>query len=138
VTDFSLTSLESTAYNCVAWAAGESDRAWWPDSQDTAYWPEGVPRETTVAAFVAAFQTLGYELCAEGSLEEGIEKIALYTLNGKPTHVARQLSSGRWTSKLGKWVDIEHATPESVLNFPNCRIYGEPTQYMKRCGGNST
>ena len=132
MTDFTLTSLESTAYNCIAWAADESHRAWWPDSQNTAYWPDGVPREPTVAAFIAAFQTLGYEPCADGTAEPGFEKIAIFTLNGKPTHAARQLPSGRWTSKLGKWVDIEHATAESVATFPKCSIYGRPTQYMRK------
>ena len=132
MSDFNLTSLESTAYNCIAWAAGEIHRAWWPDSQNTAHWPDGVPREPTVAAFVAAFETLGYEPCADGAAELGFEKVAIYTLNGKPTHAARQLPSGSWTSKLGKWVDIEHATAESVATFPKCSVYGTPTQYMRR------
>ena len=86
----------------------------------------------TLAAFIAAFRTLGYELCSDGALEQGIEKIAIYTLNGKPTHAARQLPSGDWTSKLGKWVDIQHTTAESVSTFPKCSIYGKPAQFMRR------
>ena len=36
---------------------------------------------------------------------------ALYTdAQGTPTHAARQLESGDWTSKLGKSVDIRHST----------------------------
>ena len=91
-----------------------------------------MPREPTVDAFIAAFQTLGYEPCADGAAEPGCEKIAIYTLNGKPTHAARQLPSGRWTSKLGKLVDIEHPTAESVAAFPKCSVYGTPAQYMRR------
>lgn len=28
--------------------------------------------------------------------------------NGTPTHAARQLENGKWTSKLGQLEDIEH------------------------------
>jgi hypothetical protein len=35
--------------------------------------------------------------------------VALFVATtGCPTHAARQLASGRWTSKLGKAEDIEH------------------------------
>ena len=34
--------------------------------------------ESDVAAFVAAFSTLGYEPCTDGTLEDGFEKIAIY------------------------------------------------------------
>ena len=42
------------------------------------------------------------------SLEPGFEKVALYALGGVPKHAARQLSSGRWSSKLGDLEDVEH------------------------------
>ena len=128
-----LTSLESFDYNCIAWAAGEDDRFWWPDSQQIGYWPDGVQREVTIEAFVAAYQTLGYERCSSSELEASFEKIVIYSKNGKPTHAARQLSTGKWTSKLGQWVDIEHDTPECVVTFsPKCADYGAPAQFMKR------
>jgi hypothetical protein len=41
-------------------------------------------------------------------LEPGLEKIAIFAKGGRPTHAARQLGSGRWTSKLGRAEDIEH------------------------------
>ena len=59
-------------------------------------------------AFVQAFRTLGYEPCAGADLEEGFEKVAIFALNGVPTHASRQLPSGRWSSKLGVEQDIEH------------------------------
>ena len=78
------------------------------------YWPEGVPREETISAFVAAFATLGFQPTAEAHVELGAEKIVLYAKAGVPTHVARQLPSGWWTSKLGPNVDIEHESSESL------------------------
>ena len=48
--------------------------------------------------------------CLSDSLESGFEKIALFVdPSGMPTHAARQLTDGRWTSKLGASVDIEHS-----------------------------
>jgi len=37
------TSPEDIRYNCVAWAAEDKDRWWWPD--EDSYWPEGVALE---------------------------------------------------------------------------------------------
>src|SRR5436190_564427 len=74
------------------------------------HWPPGVSNEERVAAFVAAFATLGYAPCTGEELEQGYEKVALYaTADGITRHAARQLADGRWTRKLGRGVDIEHA-----------------------------
>src|SRR5262249_6606580 len=43
-TDYRVTSPADDAYNCLAWAAAESDRWWWPDALGGYYWPAGVPR----------------------------------------------------------------------------------------------
>jgi hypothetical protein len=99
-----VTSSRDGDYNCIAWAAGDCHTWWWP-GQDVSreYWPPGVPREHTRDAFVAAFVSLGYAVCAGADLEAGYERIALFAdSNGKPTHAARQLLNGRWSSKLGK------------------------------------
>ena len=40
---FEITSPRTVAYNCIAWAAGETQRKWWPDKMGVAYWPRGVP-----------------------------------------------------------------------------------------------
>ena len=93
-----------------------------------AYWPSNVPRQATVDAFIEAFRTLGYEPCEDGELEPDVEKVVFYTLDGKPTHAARQLSTGVWTSKLGQAIDIEHGTPKGVEGSG----YGYATQFMKR------
>ncbi len=82
-----------------------------------------------LAAYVAAFGTLGYELCSDGSLQEGFEKVAIYeSLSGYVLHMARQLPTGRWTSKLGGLEDIEHASPAELEG----REYGAVVQYMRR------
>jgi hypothetical protein len=122
-----ITSPEDDCYNCIAWAANDTDHWWWP--LPGAYWPPDVPVDNTVDAFVAAFATLGYEPCVDGELEAGMEKVALYVdIAGLPTHMARQLPSGVWTSKLGDLHDIEHPAVEEVCG----RHYGRVERYLRR------
>jgi hypothetical protein len=120
-------SPESDSYNCIAWAA-RGDTQWW--EPEGYYWPEGVPREYTFDAYIQAFCTRGFQECSSGSLEEGIEKIALFALARLPypTHAARQLASGSWVSKLGPYEDIQHIDL-SCLRGP---LYGEPVRFMCR------
>jgi hypothetical protein len=117
-------------YNCIAWAAECQDRWWWPDPMGTAYWPPGVPREETVTAFEMAYGTLGFAACVDDSLEAGFRKVAIYAKAGTPTHAARQLSDGRWTSKLGEWEDIEHATLQALEGG----TYGAVASILRRAG----
>lgn len=127
--DYSVESPRSAAYNCIAWAGGDSQRFWWPDADGKAYWPSSVPREPTVDAFLEAFRGIGYEQCDDGAPEDGVEKIAIYsTRAGEPTHAARQLESGKWTSKLGLAEDIEHERPEGLEGSK----YGTVHTYMGR------
>ncbi|MBI4767911.1 MAG: hypothetical protein HY787_25510 [Deltaproteobacteria bacterium] len=118
------TSPRSTRYNCIAWAAGDCSNFWWPKY---GYWPSGVSSELTIDSFIEAFQTLGYQSCNGPDYEPSFEKIAIYAKSGSPTHAARQLASGRWTSKLGKYVDIEHSI--DALDGP---AYGTIEIFMKR------
>jgi hypothetical protein len=124
---FSETSGKDPFYNCIAFAASETRKVWWPFPKK-AFWPSGVPRELTLNAFRAAYGTLGFEECNRGDLEEGFEKVAIYTLREKPTHAARQLPDGRWASKLGREEDIEHETVKGVSGDR----YGEVATYLKR------
>ena len=96
------------------------------------YWPPNIPREVTLDAFVAAYRTLGYELCGHGEFEPGYQKVAIYCRLGKPTHAARQLPTGEWTSKLGKGVDVSHENLEELPQFPGCSSYGLPAQFLSR------
>jgi hypothetical protein len=109
--EFRVTSPATRDYNCIAWAAGDTAHWWWPEvdpDNDAIFWPAGVPLEETLAAFTAAFVTLGYASCTGEDLEPGFERVALFANDGVPTHAARQRPSGRWTSKLGFLEDIEH------------------------------
>src|SRR6185437_3309739 len=113
-----LRSPQDPIYNCIAWAASVINIAWWPTSYPVpgSFWPEGAPREQTLAAFMRAYATLGYEDCgSDSALQSGYERIAIYaTSDGKPQHAARQLSDGVWTKKLGKYRDIHHTTPAAI------------------------
>ncbi len=126
-----LTSPQTRIYNCIAWAAGEDHRWWEPNAPAFLgyYWPPGAPRGMQIGCLIGAFQTLGYQVCADGSPETGTEKVALYANPGSVwTHAARQLSSGKWTSKLGKVEDIQHDQPEAIEGS----AYGAVACYMSR------
>ncbi len=104
-----ITSPKTKDYNCIAWAASEDFRFWWPDSMMISYWPEGVEREETLSAFRKAYATKGFQVCADERFEDGYEKIAVYIDGlGKPQHAARQLIGEVWSSKLGEEYDIIH------------------------------
>jgi hypothetical protein len=105
---YQICSPETRDYNCIGWAVGRNDLFMWPDKYNQMFWPLLCPREETIDAFIAAFRFFGYEPCENDHQEEGFDKIALYAQEGKPKHAARQLANGRWTSKLGQNVDIEH------------------------------
>jgi hypothetical protein len=124
---FVITSPKSPAYNCIAYAAGREDMWWWPDVMGFAYWPPSVLRLENLEVFQEAFETLGYSLCSDGSLEDGFEKIAIYHKDGVPTHGARQLENGVWASKLGREHDVVHG--EKCLDGEQ---YGTIAFFMKR------
>ena len=92
------------------------------------YWPANAPRELAIDAFVAAFVTLGYKIVSAEGAESGLEKVALFAdSTGRPTHAARQLPNGRWTSKLGMSEDIEHE-----LRALEGQIYGTVAAVLAR------
>ncbi len=124
---YRITSPPDRKYNCIAWVAGITSAWWWPDPDGVDFWPCTVPCEPTVAAFAQALAIVGYQPCQDGSLEPGWEKVALYSSVEGPTHAARQLPNGRWTSKLGPDDDIEHSL--DALCGP---AYGSVTQFLRR------
>lgn len=127
-----ITSKAVNRYNCLAWAAGDSLRWWWPDDKGIGYWPANVPRELNIQAFIMAYGVQGYTPCTDGSLEPGVEKIALFALpvagGSAPTHAALQLPNGEWTSKLGSFEDITHTTVHDVSG----PVYGTVACYLSR------
>ncbi len=80
-----------------------------------------------MAAFVQAFATAGFVPCPDGSLETGWEKAAIFATDEGPTHAARQLDTGHWTSKLGPDDDIEH----TLLGLVSL-TYGTVVQFLRR------
>jgi hypothetical protein len=128
-TDYRVTSEATPAYNCAAWAVSETNCCWDPELLPGNYWPTGIPRELSISSFAQAFEKSGYSICGGSELERGFEKLAIYVdREGDPTHVARQLKSGRWTSKLGPSEDIEHGTFAALEGA----IYGTAKMFLRR------
>lgn len=127
-----VTSPKTRSYNCIAWAAGDDERWWWPDPFKTSYWPPGTNRGESLQDFMDAYSQLGYVRCSNGTLEVGLEKIAIFATTSaegyKPAHAARQLESGCWTSKIGEEEDISHTNVRDV----ECSEYGQVVVFMSR------
>ncbi len=106
---FRVTSPSDVRYNCLAWAVGDTRQWWQPLRLGGYYWPSGVDRDDSIEAWTAVLRLHGYRECAAADLEPDVEKVAIYVgEDGLPAHIARQLPSGWWTSKLGSAEDIEH------------------------------
>ncbi len=139
------------SYNCIAWAANDIRDWWWPEPN--AYWPPWIKRrESTVACFVKTFRWFGYRVCTNSRHERRYEKVVLYAIHNSktpqvppekwedmrdwaPTHMARQLPDGTWTSKCGGNEDITHFTLDALESYGPQRLreeYGCPVVYMKR------
>lgn len=125
---FLLTSPETPHYNCIAWAFEDDTKWYWPDPDDIYYWPSEISREITIDSFIELYSLKNYTVCNSSDFELGIEKIAIFTdANGFPTHAARQLENGLWTSKLGQSNDIQH-----TIFAMNNSFYGNATVFMSR------
>lgn len=126
---YEITSPAQPDYNCIAWAAEDDSRWWEPDAFGLYYWPESVPRLYTLEAYAGAFRLFGFEDCENPAVEEGWAKVAIFaTQDGLPTHAARQLPDGTWTSKLGRLEDIKHPDLDHVSGAD----YGNPVLILRR------
>lgn len=133
---FCVTSKDTPNYNCIAWACLYDDR--WieptypgnPNLDCVFWWPPGVEKGMEPDILIKVFEHHGYELCDTGEREQGYRKVALYYKRDENlwTHAARELSNGYWTSKLGKYVDIQHGTPEAIES----ELYGEVYYFMRK------
>ncbi len=118
--NYKVTSPEDPRYNCVAFGVGCTTLffQFYPYPSKMHYWPPQISRDDTVESWEEVFKLHGYILCDTGDLEPEFEKIAIYAkVDGEPSHVARQLGSGWWQSKLGFGQDIEHEKPESLEGY---------------------
>lgn len=125
--ELELTSPNTPIYNCIAYAAGDHKRIWWPDAAGNGYWPPQIQRAVTLTVFRQAFEQLNYKGVKTHIFEIGIENIAIFAKGGQPTNSALQLINGKWSSKFGKEVDISHQL------FPsNGHTYGNVGLIMAR------
>ena len=123
---FEIVDEPSPRYNCIAYAAGDTSRWWWPDRIN--YWPPWATLTTEMESLQEVFAGKGYEQCEDSATETGYQKVALYEAHSKMQHAAVQMPDGRWRSKMGQGPLIEHRTPEALSGG----IYGEPTVFMRR------
>lgn len=131
--EFVVTSGFAHEYNCVAFIAGDRRHRWEPERRGGWFWPEGLPLgDFCLDNYIRCFEYLGFRNCDDGALEDGLEKIAIFVDDdGDFSHVARQLHDGWWSSKLGFYEDISHASVELLLDGRPLR-YGENLIYMAR------
>jgi hypothetical protein len=113
---FRRTSDRDRRYNCLAWVVGDTSKQWVPGGEPvTTRWPAGAPRELALEAIVASYKLLGFVQCEGVEVIAEVEFVALFVDgDGDVIHAARQLPSGKWTSKIGLWEDIEHDDLESI------------------------
>ncbi len=129
---FEKTSLQSDDYNCLAWALGRTHQ--WIDPIDHQitpgkYWPPGIPEEWSIATTRQILEQDGYtEETTVQDFETDWEKVAIFSNQRDELHFARQLPNGKWTSKLGTQIDIEHDDLESLKG----NTYGEWRVILKR------
>jgi hypothetical protein len=134
---YKVTSPRDPRYNCIAFAVGDLQQ-FWDDVRIRGrqvrgyYWPPGAGSIETLEGWMSIFKIHGYTETEDRTLELEYEKIAIYAGPDGPEHVARQKASGIWTSKMGKGVDIQHDTLESLEGD----FYGKVVKIMKRkCQG---
>ncbi|MGL4239076.1 DUF7689 domain-containing protein [Tabrizicola sp.] len=106
------TSAPTPQYNCIAWAFEDNTKWWWPMRRQ--YWPVPFDGKSTMEAFEDCLKGSHWERTEDRSVQAGVKKIALYAsvADGQPTHAARQLETGAWTSKLGGDLDLTHELHE--------------------------
>lgn len=123
------TSEVDPDYNCIAHAAGETDRWWEPTAGAGYFWLAVASADMNFHSLVEAYQSIGYVSCEDDVMEAGFSKIALYEgPAGQWTHAAIQTADGLWSSKLGRWIDIKHDLPTHLDGL----TYGRTRQFMKK------
>jgi len=131
IQDNDFKSVVTPRYNCVGFAIGDPN--WWDHvGEEGTTWPADLIGRGSLNDYLEVFQRHGFRTCdrAEGTVAvPGWENIAVFQEAGEFSHVAIQLASGRWISKLGDFEDIEHP-----LEPMEGRFYGDVSTFMKREG----
>jgi hypothetical protein len=120
-----VTSPSDPTYNCIAWAMKDATHWWEP----TVFWPAETGDDPySVESLVGLLVAHGFRP-SDRPDDRPVEWLAVYGLADRSyTHAARRLPTGRWTSKLGTWEDIEHDTPDAIAGGE----YGEVAAYLFR------
>lgn len=128
--NFSYTSLKRRGFNCVAYALEFENKDWDMLVFAKIYNLDKTQLDHSANGYAKIFsEKFGFEKCDNPNLEEGFKKIALYENNeGDFTHIARQMESGKWTSKMGNYEDIEHYDLIGISG----NFYGKPSMYMRK------
>jgi hypothetical protein len=133
-TGYLITSEASGVPNCIGYVLGDMEHFWDPmlvGFHAGYYWPPGIPRDDKLTTWRLLFNLFGYRPAETSTPEFGIEKIAIYgNINNDEEghHVAKQLPSGAWTSKLGPDQDIEHSALDALVGA----AYGAVVLIMQR------
>ncbi len=122
-----ITSPHDGFYNCIGWALGLSDKAFWPNLKKPYSWPADLPKTESIENFIDFFKKHKFEICENDKPERGFEKIAIFEKDGFATHACRQLKKNLWTSKLGALEDVRH----TIFQISG-GMYGEVSVFMKR------
>jgi hypothetical protein len=127
---YTVMSPKDTLYNCLAWAIQEDRNRWWePKPEPGCFWPKAIPMTYAFENYLKVFELFGYTPCGDASLVVGFEKVAIYRASdGSFAHVARQIPTGAWISKLGQCEDIEHKSLDALTSTD----YGVPSIYLQR------
>lgn len=126
-----ITSEPSEDYNCVAWVFRDFARYYAPGY----YWPRDVAPpvgDDDVDAYMSLFASRGYTECNFGELEPGFLKVAIYAKDGSFHHVAKQLPSGEWSSKIGEAHDLRHERLDALEGSSVYFDEAVPSRFMKR------
>jgi hypothetical protein len=128
-----VTSSPDEEYNCVAWVRRELKRYYAPGL----FWPHDIvpepkANEDDLDAFVTIFETWGYGLCDSSEYEPGFLKIAIYAKERKFHHVAKQLRTGAWSSKIGEAHDVRHEQLDALEDAPVFFDRASATVFMRR------
>jgi hypothetical protein len=100
---------------------------WWEADEDY-LWLNNLDFDNTLSTTELFFQHFGFETIDKPNFKNGLEKIALFSDDGiYCSHVAKQLSPNRWSSKLGISYDVSH-TLKSMENG----IYGDVVMILQK------
>jgi len=75
-------------FNCVSFSLDITDGWMWTSTE---LWPyKTIPRNSGLEGFKKLYKIYGYQECNNADFEIGYDKIAFYSKEGNPTHVAKQ------------------------------------------------